>query len=101
MAYNNRPQLKLGHYVFNNIKKINENLISFNVFYNGDMILKNIEWNGVSLKSLKCILLDRMVKNLGKDKEEYNKNILEFCKVLNDSKYYCKLKGIAQKVLND
>lgn len=99
--YNNQARLKLGRYVFNNIKKINENLISFDVFYNEDTILKNIEWNGSSLKSLKNMLLNEMIKNIGKDNEKYNKNILELCKVLSDNKYYCKLKGLAKRVLSD
>lgn len=99
--YNNQPRLKLCRFVFNNIKKINENLISFDVFYNEDTILKNIKWNGSSLKSLKCMLLNEMIKNIGKDKEKYNKSILELCKVLSDSKYYCKLKGLTQKVLSN
>lgn len=99
--YNNQPRLKLAHYVFNNIKKINENLISFDVFYNEDTILKNIKWNGSSLRTLKGMLLDEMIKNIGKDNEKYNKNILELCKVLSDNKYYCKLKGLAKRVLSD
>lgn len=99
--YNNQARLKLERYVFNNIKKINENLISFDVFYNEDTILKNIEWNGSSLRSLNGMLLNEMIKNIGKDNEKYNKNILELCKVLSDNKYYCKLKGLAKRVLSD